>query len=180
MSGRVIAVVGPSGVGKDTVMAAMAARMPELHLVRRVVTRPASGTEPFEAVSDADFARREAGGAFALSWRAHGLSYGLPWTELAALEEGRDALANLSRRALLPAQARFAGLRVLALEAPAEVLARRLAGRGRETAGQIAARLAREAPLPEGLDVARIENSGTVAEAAEAALAALYPERALS
>ncbi|MEM6634576.1 MAG: hypothetical protein AAF667_01675 [Pseudomonadota bacterium] len=33
--GRLIAVVGPSGVGKDSVMAGIKAAVPELHLVRR-------------------------------------------------------------------------------------------------------------------------------------------------
>jgi ribose 1,5-bisphosphokinase len=167
-------------VGKDTVMAAMAARRPDLHLVRRVVTRPASGTEPFEPVTVAEFARRDAAGEFALAWRAHGLSYGLPRAELAGLAEGRDALANLSRRVLTEAGTRFPRLVVLQLHAPAEVLAQRLSGRGRETAEEIAERLAREVPLPAGLEVVRIENAGTVEAAAEAALAALYPERAVS
>ncbi|MEO0912102.1 MAG: hypothetical protein AAFY59_03810 [Pseudomonadota bacterium] len=40
MTGRFIAVVGPSGVGKDSVMAGMAARTGQLKLVRRVITRP--------------------------------------------------------------------------------------------------------------------------------------------
>lgn len=180
MSGRLIAVVGPSGVGKDTVMAAMAAHRPDLHIVRRAVTRPASGTEPFEPVTDAEFARRAAAGDFALAWRAHGLAYGLPHAELAGLAEGRDVLANLSRRILAEARACFPRLVVLALHAPAQVLARRLSGRGRETAEEIAERLARDAPLPDGLEVVRIENAGTVDEAAETALAALYPERAVS
>lgn len=184
MTGRLIAVVGPSGVGKDTVMAEMAARRPGLHVVRRAITRPAAASEPFEPLSEAAFARREAAGEFALAWRAHGLAYALPGGEVAALAEGRDALANLSRRALGAAAARFPRLVILALEAPAEVLAARLAGRGRESAEEIAARLARTAPLPDDLPadlpVIRIDNSGPPGAAAEAALAALYPERAAS
>jgi ribose 1,5-bisphosphokinase len=180
MSGRLVGVVGPSGAGKDTVMAAMVARRPALHLVRRVVTRPAEpGGEPFVPVSAAEFARRERAGAFALAWRAHGLAYGVPRAELAALAEGRDALVNLSRAVLAEAEARYPGLLVLHVTAPPELRARRLAARGREGAAEILRRMAREAPLPAGLDVVRIENATTVAAAAGKALAALAPDAAM-
>ena len=174
MTGRLVAVVGPSGAGKDTVMAEMAARRPGLHRVRRAITRPAEpGGEPFEPISAAEFARREAAGAFALTWRAHGLSYGIPRAELAGLKAGRDAMVNLSRAVLGEAQARFPSLVALHVTAPVEMRAQRLAGRGRESAEEIARRLSREAPLPAGLAFIEVDNSTTVAEAAEAALSAL-------
>ena len=48
MTGRFIAVVGPSGVGKDSVMQGMAARDPRIVLARRVITRPSdAGGEDF-------------------------------------------------------------------------------------------------------------------------------------
>jgi ribose 1,5-bisphosphokinase len=180
MSGRLVAVVGPSGVGKDTVIAALAARRAGLHAVRRVITRPAGrDAERHEPVSEAEFARREAAGEFALAWRAHGLAYAIPRAEIACLSEGRDALANLSRGALPAARARFPGLVVLQLTAPPEVLAARLAGRGRESEAQIAARLARaDQSLPDGIEAVEIDNSGPVGQAADAALARLYPVRA--
>ncbi|RDC73687.1 phosphonate metabolism protein/1,5-bisphosphokinase (PRPP-forming) PhnN [Rhodovulum sp. 12E13] len=180
MSGRLIAVVGPSGAGKDSVAAAMVARRPALHWVRRVVTRPAEpGGEPFVPATEAEFARAEAGGAFALAWRAHGLAYGVPRAELACLGAGRDALVNLSRGVLGEAQARFPSLVVLHVTARPELRAQRLAARGRESMDDIAARLVREAPLPEGLRVVRIDNSTTLAAAAGAALAALDSQEAL-
>jgi ribose 1,5-bisphosphokinase len=157
MSGRVFAIVGPSGAGKDTLIAGALAAEPALHWARRVITRdPGAGGEPFEGVSEAEFARRLAAGEFALQWQAHGLRYGVPKQEVPA---GRDVLVNLSRGVLAEAARVFPGLRVIAINAPAEVLAERLAARGRETAGDIAQRLRRaEQALPEGITAQQVCN----------------------
>jgi len=180
MTGRLIAVVGPSGVGKDSVIAGLAAARPELHVVRRVITRPAgAGGEEFEPVTEAEFERRRVAGAFALHWRAHGHAYAIPADVDDALAAGRDVLANLSRRVLPRAAARFDRLRVLALTADPARLAERLAGRGRESAAEIAARMAREAPprdLPADVPVIRLANDGPLEATVAAALAALYPD----
>ncbi|NKX44781.1 phosphonate metabolism protein/1,5-bisphosphokinase (PRPP-forming) PhnN [Roseicyclus persicicus] len=178
-TGRLIAVVGPSGVGKDSVMEALVAARPDLVRVRRVITRAAdAGGEEFEGISPALFAARAAGGDFALHWQAHGLFYGIPREVHDVLGRGQDALANLSRAMLGRAARVFPELHVLHITARPEVLAARLAGRGREGRAEIARRLARPAPaFPEGLRVTEIDNSGRLDEAVAAALAALYPAR---
>ena len=180
MSARLIGVVGPSGVGKDSVMAALAARVPGLRLVRRVITRPSdAGGERFEGVSEAEFARREAAGEFGLSWRAHGLAYGIPHKEVEGRPDGEIALVNLSRAVLDEARARYPGFAVLSLTAAPETLAHRLAGRGRESEEEIAARLARAGYVrPEGADVIEISNDGPLDETVAAVLQALSSERA--
>jgi ribose 1,5-bisphosphokinase len=180
VTGRLIAVVGPSGVGKDTVMEAMSRAEPRLALVRRVITRdPALGGEAFEAVTQEDFDRRREAGEFALDWTAHGLSYGIPALASDLLAQGKDMAANLSRSVLDEARDRFGHVVILNLSARPEVLARRLDGRGRETSEDVARRLSRPAPeMPP--DVARIEldNSGALSLTVATALAALYPDRA--
>jgi len=171
-----IAVVGPSGAGKDTLMAG--ARDAIVHdarfrFVRRAITRPAeAGGEDHEALSEADFAVRRAAGGFALSWEAHGLHYGIPRDIEEDISARRLVIANLSRAVLHEAGARYP-LRVLNITAPMEVLAARLAARGRETAADIAARLAREVALPDGLDIERVMNDADVAEGVARVLAVL-------
>ena len=71
--GRLIAIVGPSGAGKDTLLRLALAADPRLHWARRTITRPPASSEPFESVSEDDFLRRQAAGEFALHWAAHGL-----------------------------------------------------------------------------------------------------------
>lgn len=154
---RLFFVVGPSGAGKDTLLSGAITADPALHWARRVITRPESaGGEPFEGVTEAEFAIRLARGDFALHWDAHGLRYGVPRTEL---PQGRDVLLNGSRAAIAQALAAFPGLRVVHITAPVAVLAERLAGRGRETRDQIEARLSRSTePMPADVPVIEIVN----------------------
>lgn len=179
-AGRLIAVVGPSGVGKDSVMAGMAAARPDLRLVRRTITRaPGLGGENYDAVTPEAFEADARAGAFCVHWEAHGLRYGIPADVLADTARGIDCLANFSRSALGRADAAFEQLVVLNITAAPETLARRLSGRGRETPREIAGRLGRAArPLPGGLRVISVSNDGALDETVRRALAALQPARA--
>ncbi|MDO6484139.1 phosphonate metabolism protein/1,5-bisphosphokinase (PRPP-forming) PhnN [Shimia thalassica] len=181
MAARLIAVVGPSGVGKDTVMHALAASDPSMSLVRRVITRPSdAGGEDFGGVTRDEFDLRVARGDFCLWWDAHGLSYGIPKSQIEHRPEGTVALVNLSRSILDEARASFDGFRVISLTANPETLARRLGGRGRETQDEILRRLARAGHArPQGEDVIEICNDGALDDTIRAITVALYPERAV-
>ncbi|MXP63392.1 phosphonate metabolism protein/1,5-bisphosphokinase (PRPP-forming) PhnN [Roseomonas sp. M0104] len=173
MTGRLVAVVGPSGAGKDTLLGAARltlAEDPRFVFVRRAITRPAetrshAGAEAHLPLNEAAFAEARAAGAFALHWQAHGLHYGIPREIQARMAEGRVVVANLSRAVLSSVPPAYR-LCVLLVTAPPAVLASRIAGRGRETPQEIARRLQREALLPEGLDVREVMNDGTPEEGA--------------
>jgi phosphonate metabolism protein PhnN/1,5-bisphosphokinase (PRPP-forming) len=161
-----VLVVGPSGAGKDTVlgMARQAlAGDTRFRFVRRVITRPAdAGGEDHEAVSEAEFAQRR----FALSWGAHGLRYGIPLDVVDDLAQGIVVVANVSRGVIAEAAAEYP-VRVIVVTASPEILARRLAARGRETTEDIARRLARDAAIPDGVAVDTVVNDGTPEAAAD-------------
>ncbi|MBC2772541.1 phosphonate metabolism protein/1,5-bisphosphokinase (PRPP-forming) PhnN [Rhizobium sp. AQ_MP] len=168
--GAVIAVVGPSGVGKDSLMDFARKRfsgLTDIHFVRRMITRPKDSIgEDHEPVTAETFETLARSGAFAVHWKAHGLGYGIPASVHDDLAAGHIVIVNGSRSALDAFRTAFPRLLVINVTAHPEVLAKRLSARGRETAADIEARLARATdPLPEDMHVVTIDNSGDLAVA---------------
>ncbi|MBV7479651.1 phosphonate metabolism protein/1,5-bisphosphokinase (PRPP-forming) PhnN [Pseudomonas sp. PDM31] len=146
MSGRLIYLIGPSGSGKDSLLDAARGRLAErgCRIVRRVITRSAEAVgEAALGVSPQQFAEMEAQGAFALSWHANGLSYGIPREIDDWLKAGQDVLVNGSRGHLHNARERYPHMLVVLLTVDQSVLRERLLARGRESVVEIDARLAR-------------------------------------
>jgi ribose 1,5-bisphosphokinase len=176
--GCFIAIVGPSGSGKDTLIHWLKPRLEAVQgilFVRRAVTRDADGsTEDHDSLDRDAFAAEEEAGHFAVAWEAHGLRYGIPVEALRHVERGGIAIANGSRRALGDIERVFGNLLVVNLTVERHVLAERLAKRGRETADQIEKRLERsDEQLPEHCRVVEIDNSGQIEKAGGQFLALL-------
>lgn len=168
-TGALVLVVGPSGAGKDTLIAGAKTAFAEdgrFVFPRRIVTRQAvAALEDHDSVAPEVFEAEKARGAYALDWQAHGLSYALPIGIEAEMAAGRVVVANVSRHVVPAALQKCGNGHVLLVTARPEIRAARLSGRGRESAEDVAARLRREGPLlPAGVDVEEIDNSGTLAE----------------
>ena len=81
---------------------------------------------------------------------------------------------NGSRRMIGDAQGRYPRCMVMLITADPAIRAKRLASRGRESEEEIAARLAHEgAPVPDGIETVRIDNSGDLGAAAAALVKAI-------
>lgn len=185
-SGRLILVVGPSGAGKDALIErAKLAFSGEKNLVfaRRIVTRRPIA-EDHDTLGMESFEKSEAQGDFLLSWRAHGLAYGLPASLKQDLVAGRTIIANVSRGVIL--QAEQLGFPVIVLHVTADpvILAARIATRGRESMAEVRARVERAAPLQwQSATIVEIRNEGTIDHGAalfiEAIIRSAEPETAL-
>ena len=133
VTGLLVLVVGPSGAGKDTLIAGARATLAgdaRFCFVRRVVTRPEGCHERHDTLDEAAFAMAQAQGAFVFSWRAHGLDYGVPASIAGELRAGRTVIVNTSRKVIAEARGKFAHVLVLQVTAPARLLAERIASRG--------------------------------------------------
>jgi ribose 1,5-bisphosphokinase len=163
--GAFVAVVGASGVGKDALLcyardrSGAVARFP-----RRVITRPPAPGEDHEPVTEAEFALARERGAFALSWQAHGLHYGIPSSADDGVRDGRVVVAGVSRGVLGDLAARYQRLVVVRVTVSEEVRAQRLRARRREPESGVGQRLARPDPAPGHRVDALITNDGSLAE----------------
>jgi ribose 1,5-bisphosphokinase len=143
--GRLVLVVGPSGAGKDTLIDLARATLrndPCVVFPRRVVTRAAAG-EPHDTMDPDAFERAARAGAFALTWDAHDLRYGIPADIDGHIRAGHTVVCNVSRTIVAESRERYAEVRVVLVTAPAEILMARLDARARGTDGDLGKRLAR-------------------------------------
>ncbi|MFK9084013.1 phosphonate metabolism protein/1,5-bisphosphokinase (PRPP-forming) PhnN [Pseudomonas neuropathica] len=181
MSGRLIYLIGPSGSGKDSLLDAARTRLAErgCRIVRRVITRSAEAVgEAALGVSPEQFIEMEAQGAFALSWHANGLTYGIPREIDDWLAAGQDVLVNGSRGHLHDTREHYPNVVAVLLTVDEAVLRQRLLARGRESVAEIDQRLARNARFSEHLladdpSVHVLDNSGSLERTVERLLACL-------
>lgn len=120
--------------------------------------------------SMAAFEAQERTGAFALTWRAHGVAYGIPIAIESDLARGLHVVANVSRTVVEDAKERFRPAHVILVTASPAILAARLHARGRESGEDIGERLDRAPPV--AADTV-ILNDGALEPAIEAFVKAL-------
>lgn len=147
MSGHLVILSGPSGVGKDTVLDAWKAKDPRVVRVVAYTTRaPREGEVDgvdYHFVDEATFAARAERGAF-LEWmRVHDFGYATPLDEMEQLLAlGKIAVLKIDVQGAL----RVMGLRpdvlsIFILPPSWDALEARIRGRGTETEERIVRRL---------------------------------------
>jgi ribose 1,5-bisphosphokinase len=175
--GRLIYVIGQSGAGKNSIIAAARENLNKnrcLCFAHRYVTRPVISDDDDVAISEAAFAHYRQNGLFALDWQAHGICYGVGIYIDSRLRAGGTVVVNGSRAYLPAALARYPGLTAVLITVPADVAHARLLARGRENAAAVAARLQRAPDLALApAQLVTIENSGPLEQAARTMIGVL-------
>lgn len=169
-------VVGPSGAGKDTIIAGAKTACtndPNVVFPRRVVTRAATKAEDHDSLDDAGFERALAAGDFAFWWQAHGNRYGIPRSVDDDIRAGRTVICNVSRGVVADLRTRYARVIAILITAPADILAERLAGRSRTSDGSLAERIKRNEAYAEFPADLTIDNSGAPQAAVRCLIAAI-------
>jgi ribose 1,5-bisphosphokinase len=107
------------------------------------------------------------------------LAYGIPREVQARRRDAALVVVNVSRMVIDDARHRLQPVHIVAVTAPPDMLAERLARRGRESATELASRVPKaEIELPAGPDVTRVVNDRSLADGVAAFVAALQAIRA--
>jgi guanylate kinase len=175
---QLVIISGPSGVGKDTIIAAMQARQPP-HPRHYVITCTTRARRAYEVdgrdylfVSAEDFARLRDAEALLEASRVHGNWYGTPRDQVrSALGSGRDAILKIDVQGARKVRDAVPGALLVFVVPPSlEALEARLVGRSTESGEDLARRradAAAELARQHEYDHVVVNETGQIARTAE-------------
>lgn len=167
-SGRIYYLVGPSGVGKDTLLNQLKKieyTFNQPIVTHRYITRSVrEDDENHIQLSEFDFNRRKEAGLFLFYWESHGNQYAIGKEVKKWVKSGINVIVNGSRQYLFTAQEISSRVIPIWLTVTEDILMKRLQARGRETEQEIEARIQRnqEMNLLKTNDCVTINNNQTV------------------
>ena len=182
-----VVISGPSGVGKDAVIAKLRETHPEIFFAVTATTRPIRAGEiegrDYFFITPSRFAQLLALGEFLEHAEVYGRQYGVPKDPLrSALAEGHDAVVKVDVQGAMTIQTLAPGAFLVFLAAPSlEELERRLTSRKTDSPGQLAIRIqtARdEMEQSKSFDAVIINETGALIQTVEAIVEAIQNQRA--
>lgn len=156
MDEKIVLIVGPSGVGKDTLLKAVKKEFEDkVNFVRRYISRMPDKNEDNFFIEASAFSILQTNNFFISSWLAHGNSYGISKT---AIKKGVNII-SISRSKIKDFETSFENVFTINITVSKEVLRMRLENRARESEEEIEKRLNRTYEKIEARNLIEFDNS---------------------
>jgi phosphonate metabolism protein PhnN/1,5-bisphosphokinase (PRPP-forming) len=159
---NIIAVVGPSGSGKDTLLryaAGAFAQRQDIVLARRYITRPPDHNEDNYFIDPVGFSHLRKSGFFLSTWEAHCNYYGIARHSIDGSNGYSTIICSISRSAILDFEKTCTTTTIL-VTARKDILRQRLLARSRESGKEIEQRLGLAAQKVRAKNLITFDNSG--------------------
>jgi len=182
-----VVISGPSGVGKDAVIAKLRETHPEIFFAVTATTRPIRSGETegrdYFFLTPSRFADLLALGEFLEHAEVYGMQYGVPRDPLRrALAEGHDAVVKVDVQGAVTIQALAPDAFLVFLAAPSvEELERRLTNRKTDSPEQLAIRIQtarNEMEQSQSFDTVIVNETDALVQTVEAIVESIHNQRA--
>lgn len=175
LPGTLFLIVGNSGSGKDTIISEILKKYPsnlkQIYVPKRFITRKSSQTEKSISITVEKFKSMEENGQFALKWHIYNLDYGIPIEIDGWLKKGHPVIINVSRTIVNIARELYKNIKVIFIDAPLDIIIKRLNERGRENSEMLKERIKRARLNQEFHEADNvIDNSGDLEDAVDTLL----------